>query len=179
MAQFPPAPNLTKALGELKLLDSEGAAVTISSLWAKQPCLIRHVRSFSSLGCRSAVQGLLAAQRRFDEHQLKLAIIVPEEVAKTKQWRLELRVPGPVLADPEKLSFQAVGAKEINWGTPENIRGMSKTSLSTSVRLNRSMRFNPATHLMEAGGRPLFCWLNTNLKDDCTVNQILDALDDL
>jgi peroxiredoxin len=179
MAQFPPAPNLTKALGELKLLDSEGAAVTVSSLWAKQACLIRHVRSFSSLGCRAAVQELLAARRRFDEYGVKLAIILPEEVAKAKAWRAEVRVPFPVLTDPEKLSFQAVGAKEINWGTPENIKGMSKTSLSTSVRLNRSLRFNPATHLFEAGGRPLFCWLNTNLKDDCTLNQLFDALDDV
>ncbi|MDX2015404.1 MAG: redoxin domain-containing protein [Myxococcaceae bacterium] len=179
MAQFPPAPNLTKALADLTLVDSDGAPVALSSLWAKQGCLIRHVRSFSSLGCRAAVQELLGAQRRFAEYQVKLAVILPEELAKAKAWRSEVRVTFPVLTDPEKLSFQAVGAKEINWGTPENIKGMSKTSLSTSVRLNRSLRFNPATHLFEAGGRPLFCWLNTNLKDDCTLNQLFDALDDL
>lgn len=179
MALFPPAPNLTKTLGELTLQDSEGANTKVGSFWAKQTCIIRHVRSFSSLGCRAGMQELMSHRPRLEQYKVTVVAILPEEPAKAKQWKQELRVPFPVLADPDKLSFLAVGAKQINWGTPENIRGMSKTSLSTSVRLNRSLRFNPATHLIEPDGRVLLAWLNTNLKDDCTVNQLFDALDDL
>lgn len=181
MAQFPPAPNLVKALGALALTDAEGAPVQLGSLWAKQTCVLRHVRSFSSLGCRGAAKELIDHRARFDQYGARLVFVLPEEPAKARAWKMEARVPSTavVLADPEKLSFVAVGAKEINWGTPENIRGMSKTSLSTSVRLNRSLRFNPATHVIDASGRVLFCWLNTNLKDDCTAAQLFDALDDL
>ena len=177
MAEFPPAPNLIKARQGLTLNDSEGAPVKVASLWAKQTCLVRHVRSFASLGCRGSVKELFDQRLRLEQYQVKTVLVLPEESAKAKQWKAEMKVPFLVLADPEKLSFLAVGAKQINWGTPENIRGMSKTSLSTSVRLNNDLRFMPTTHVFEPDGRVTFCWLNTTLKDDCKVAQVFQALD--
>lgn len=178
MAAFPPAPNLLKSLSALALTDSDGNAVKLGSLWAKQTLLLRHVRSFSSLGCRTAAKDLVLQRLRFEQYKVTPVFILPEEQPKAKTWKLEAKVPFLVLADPDKLSFLAVEARQINWGTPENIKGMAKTSLSTSVRLNNSLRFMPATHVIEPDGRVTLAWLNTTLKDDCTVNQLFQALDD-
>lgn len=176
MALFPPPANLLTHLGKVQLEAPEGGVVLASSLWAKDTCLIRHVRSFGSLGCRAGLGELMKRQRQLEQLAVKVVVILPDEVAQAKKYRADLKLPFTVLADPDKQSFVAVGAKEINWATPENIRGMSQTSLSTSVRLNRSLRFMPATHLIEPG-KVLLAWLNTSLKDDCTMAQILDALD--
>jgi peroxiredoxin len=93
----------------VEVLDTDGAPVSLESIWRKQPGLVLLWRH---LGCGC---GLERAERLMTEYQgyidsgLNVAIVAPGEPERVAAYRAKYKVPAPMLADQDYSAHRAFG----------------------------------------------------------------------
>ena len=94
---------------DVEVLDTDGAPVSLQSIWREQPGLVLLWRH---LGCGC---GLERAERLMTEYQgyidsgLNVAIVAPGEPERVAAYQAKYRVPAPMLADRDYSAHKAFG----------------------------------------------------------------------
>ncbi len=106
--------NFNNLAPDLKLSDTSGKPVKLSSLWSKKPLLLGFARHFGCTQCKEMLAEIVEGKSRIQAAGLGIAIIMqgtPEESAKfAKEFAPGLKV----LADPERLAYSAYGLERGN-----------------------------------------------------------------
>jgi peroxiredoxin len=101
--------NFYNSAPDLKLLDTSGKPVRLSSLWKKKPLLLAFARHFGCTQCKEMLDEIVGGKSRIHAAGLGIAVIMqgtPEESAAfAKQHAPGLKV----LADPERAAYHAFG----------------------------------------------------------------------
>jgi len=106
--------NFEAKAPDLKLLDTNGKPVKLSSLWVKKPLLLGFARHFGCTQCKEMLEEIVKGKSRIQAAGLGIAIIMqgtPEESAK---FAAEFAPGLKVLADPERVSYAAYGLERGN-----------------------------------------------------------------
>jgi peroxiredoxin len=106
--------NFNAKAPDLKLLDTTGKPVKLSSLWVKKPLLLGFARHFGCTQCKEMLEEIVEGKSRIQAAGLGIAIIMqgtPEESAK---FAAEFAPGLKVLADPERLAYAAYGLERGN-----------------------------------------------------------------
>ena len=106
--------NFNAKAPDLKLMDTSGKPVKLSSLWVKKPLLLGFARHFGCTQCKEMLEEILEGKSRIQAAGLGIAIIMqgtPEESAK---FAAEFAPGLKVLADPERLAYSAYGLERGN-----------------------------------------------------------------
>ncbi len=106
--------NFNAKAPDLKLLDTTGKPVKLSSLWVKKPLLLGFARHFGCTQCKEMLEEIVEGKSRIQAAGMGIAIIMqgtPEESAK---FAAEFAPGLKVLADPERLAYAAYGLERGN-----------------------------------------------------------------
>ena len=103
---------------DLELLDIDGKAVSISSLWKEQVLVLAFTRHFGCPQCKEMVDMLAKAAPEIKSSGLGLAFVTQGTPEATKAF-CEERAPGQIcLADPDRKAYRAYGLERASiWQT--------------------------------------------------------------
>ena len=103
---------------DLELLDIDGKAVSISSLWKEQVLVLAFTRHFGCPQCKEMVDMLAKAAPEIKSSGLGLAFVTQGTPEATKTF-CEERAPGQIcLADPDHKVYRAYGLERASiWQT--------------------------------------------------------------
>ena len=91
---------------DVKLLDTEGKTIQLSSLWRDKVLVLAFTRHFGCPQCKEMVDQLIDAQSTLTEKGLRLAIISHASAESAKQF-CDLRAPDAIcLADPDRTAYR-------------------------------------------------------------------------
>lgn len=94
---------------DLELLNTEGEAVRLSSLWKEQVLVLAFTRHFGCPQCREMTDHLADALPQFTENGLALVFVTQGTPAETKAYCAQ-RAPGiACLSDPDRSAYSAYG----------------------------------------------------------------------
>lgn len=94
---------------DVKLSDTDGKPVQLSSLWKKSTLVLAFTRHFGCPQCKEMVDQLIEAHPTLAEKGLRLAIISHASVEATRKF-YEKRAPDiTCLADPDRDAYRAYG----------------------------------------------------------------------
>ena len=110
--------SVPKALARCTVLDREGRAIELASLWAKGPTLLVFLRHFGCL-CLSAQMTELVP-RLFDLHKLGMRTVFigngpPHQIDTFIERFLLVDKPVEIVTDPSLTSFRAAGLVRSWW----------------------------------------------------------------
>lgn len=98
---------ITEALSACTVNDADGKAITVGTLWEKQPLLLLFVRHFACLFCREEVKDL---KPHFDEIRqagTAIAIIGNGSTHFANAFRTELALDVPIYTDETRAAYAA------------------------------------------------------------------------
>ena len=94
---------------DVKLLDTDGKAVQLSSLWKKDVLVLAFTRHFGCPQCKEMIDHLIDAHQSLTDKGLQLAIVSHASAESTKTF-CEQRAPkSTCLADPDRTAYHAYG----------------------------------------------------------------------
>ncbi len=127
-----PAPNIT-------LMDPQGNATELASLWEKSALLLAFTRHFGCPQCKEMTGQLHSAQEKLKAAGLQLVFICHATPEATKEF-WQQRAPNALcLADPERVAYRAFGLyKGSIWQTL-----LSPQIWKSNWRLKREKGFVP------------------------------------
>jgi peroxiredoxin len=123
---------------DLELLNMEGRAVSISSLWKKQVLVLAFTRHFGCPQCKEMVDQLVTSQSEFKANDLALALVTQGTPEEAKVFCAQ-RAPGILcLSDAERKSYRAYGLERASiWQS-----FLSLNVLLSNKRLKREKGWN-------------------------------------
>ncbi len=99
---------------DLKVLDTEGKAVQLSSLWSKHPLLLAFTRHFGCTQCKEMLEELVLGKKRIQKAGLKIAVVTQGTPEITALFAREF-APGLLcLSDPSLEAYRAYGLERGN-----------------------------------------------------------------
>ena len=99
---------------DLKLRDTHGRPIQLSSVWQKQVLILAFTRHFGCPQCKEMVDNLVRVLPDFKRKNLSLVIVTQGTAEKAKVF-CEQRAPGVLcLADPERKAYEAYGLERAN-----------------------------------------------------------------
>jgi peroxiredoxin len=101
--------NFNEIAPDLKLLNTEGAAVQLSSLWAERPLLLAFTRHFGCTQCKEMLEELVNGRERIERAGLGIAVVTQGTPELTASFAKEFAPGLTCLADPERRAYQAYG----------------------------------------------------------------------
>ncbi len=124
---------------DLDVLDSEGQAIQLSSLWQAGPLVLAFTRHFGCPQCKEMMDELYQAQPQLAGKGLNLAIVTQGTPEQAKAFCAE-RAPGATcLADAERAVYRAYGLERGSaWQTL-----LSPNIWKSNRRLKREKGFSP------------------------------------
>jgi peroxiredoxin len=93
----------------VEVLDTDGAPVSLDSIWREQPGLVLLWRH---LGCGCGLERaerLTTEYREYIDSGLNVAIVAPGEPERVAAYRAKYKVPAPMLADQDYSAHKAFG----------------------------------------------------------------------
>lgn len=100
-----------RALGEIDVLDCDGAPVRLGTLWADQPAVLVWLRHFGCLFCKEQTAELRAHASEIEGRGAQLAFIGNGGTRYATGFRDEFCPGCTVLTDPDLRSYAAIGAR--------------------------------------------------------------------
>jgi peroxiredoxin len=106
--------NFNRSAPDLKLLNTAGEPVQLSSLWAQRPLLLAFTRHFGCTQCKEMLDELVSGWERIEKAGLEIAVITQGTPALTAAFAKEF-APGLLcLSDPERKAYAAYGLERGN-----------------------------------------------------------------
>ena len=177
------APERADELAEIVLPDHDGNEVRLGDLWAERPVALVWVRHYGCVHCRDHAAKLQEAREEFDAAGVPVVVIGQATARQAAHFRKRLEIEMPVLADEERESYRAAGAKVATAGEligPRSVaRGLAATAGSRGkVRQGRIIG-NAAqlggAMVIEPGGRVAWSHMAEDASDNATPEEILAA----
>jgi peroxiredoxin len=133
--------NFNHIAPDLVLLNTDGEAVTLSTLWAQRPLLLTFTRHFGCTQCKEMLDELVNGKERIEKAGLSLVIIMQGNPAETAAFA-KIFAPGVVcLSDAKRKAYQAYGLERGNlFQTFLNLKVWSAISQSR----RKGFRIEPA-----------------------------------
>jgi peroxiredoxin len=106
--------NFNQVAPDLKLLNTSGAEVILSTLWAKRPLLLAFTRHFGCTQCKEMLEELVSGREKIEKAGLNLAVITQGTPEMTAQFAKQYAPGLYCLADPERKAYAAYGLERGN-----------------------------------------------------------------
>jgi peroxiredoxin len=106
--------NFNAKAPDLKLMDTSGKPVKLSSLWVKKPLLLGFARHFGCTQCKEMLEEIVEGKSRIQAAGLGIAIIMQGTPEESAIFAAEFAPGLKVLADPERLAYSAYGLERGN-----------------------------------------------------------------
>lgn len=104
-----PTPDSTAPIASLVLQDPDGRPVELASLWQDQGAVLVWLRHFGCLFCREQVAEMLPHLERIHAAGAELVFISTGAPQFARAFREDHHITAPILVDPERRSYQALG----------------------------------------------------------------------
>ncbi|MCA9664439.1 MAG: AhpC/TSA family protein [Myxococcales bacterium] len=107
------------ALAEAPVVDLDGQAVAMATLWRERAALCVFLRHFGCIGCDQQVSELLPRLHELDEHGLAVAFIGSGDVQSMRAFREDFGLadkPLSLYTDETLASYRAAGLARSMWG---------------------------------------------------------------
>jgi peroxiredoxin len=95
-------------LENISVLDQDGRAVRLGSVWETRPIVLVFVRHFACLFCRQQVAQLRASIDRIHDLGAELVVIGNGTPEQARTFREEQRLDTPLYTDPERNAYRAL-----------------------------------------------------------------------
>ncbi|KAL8129774.1 hypothetical protein V2J09_018929 [Rumex salicifolius] len=100
--------SIVEALDEVKVLDLEGNAISISDLWKDRKAVVAFARHFGCVLCRKRADYLAAKKEEMDKAGVALVLIGPGNIDQARAFSQQTKFKGEVYADPDHSSYDAL-----------------------------------------------------------------------
>jgi peroxiredoxin len=107
----PNAPARADRLADIVLPDHDAHDVRLGDLWGEGPAALVWLRHYGCLYCRAYAMQLHRIRKEFQDADTSLMLIGQATPRDAAQFRRRYGIQVPVLADEDRVSYQAVGAK--------------------------------------------------------------------
>lgn len=102
---------ISTALAPITLPDHDGRPIRLGSLWERHSAALVWLRHYGCLYCRAHAREIDAARDAFDHAGVVPVLIGMGTAEDAATFREQLRIAVPVLADGERQSYRAAGAR--------------------------------------------------------------------
>lgn len=104
-------PTDARALEDVVLQDHEGRPIRLGDVWGDRPAVLVFIRHYGCVFCRDQAVKLHRLRDDFESSGVRLVIIGHGTPAMAASFRRSQGVDIPVLVDPDRRVYEAVGAK--------------------------------------------------------------------
>jgi peroxiredoxin len=176
-------PERADELAEMVLPDHDGAEVRLGDLWAEGPVALVWVRHYGCTHCRHHAVQLHRARSSFDEAGVGVVLIGQATPRQAAHFRRRLEIDLPVLADEERASYRAAGAKVATAGEllgPKSVASGLRRTLESGGKARQGRIIGHAAQLGGAmvivpDGRIAWSHMSEDASDNASPEDILAA----
>ena len=176
-------PQRADDLADIVLPDQEGNEVRLGDLWSEEPVALVWVRHYGCVHCRSHAVELEGARSEFDAAGVRVVLVGQATPRQAAHFRKRLEIDLPVLADEQRESYKAAGAKVATAGEllgPKSVsQGLKKTFESRGKVHQGRVIGHPAqlggAMVVAPGGEVTWSHMAENASDNATPDEILAA----
>lgn len=104
-------PEHANELADIVLADERGRPTRLGDLWRDQPAVLVFLRHYGCVFCRDQAVRLHRARRQFEDAGARLVAIGQGSPEQASRFREAQGVELSLLADPDRRSYEAAGAK--------------------------------------------------------------------
>jgi len=176
-------PETAGELADIVLPDHDGNEVRLGDLWAERPVALVWVRHYGCVHCRDHAVQLHEASDEFEAAGVPVVVIGQATPRQAAHFRKRLDLEMPVLADEERESYRAAGAKMATAGEllgPKSVsRGLAATA-SSRGKIRQGRVIGNAAQLGGAmvvvpDGRVSWSHMADDASDNASPEEILAA----
>jgi peroxiredoxin len=178
----PSAPSRANELAEIVLPDHDSHEVRLGALWSEGPAVLVWLRHYGCIYCRALAMQLHGARSDFPQAGARLVLIGQGKPRDAAQFRRRQGIQVTVLADAERVSYRAVGAKVAGfadlWG-PKVVAKGALTGAKHRVLQGRTVGDSAqlgGAILVLPDGQVAWSHLSTDAADDASPEEILAAV---
>jgi peroxiredoxin len=176
-------PQRADDLADIVLPDQDGNEVRLGDLWSEEPVALVWVRHYGCVHCRSHAVELEGARSEFDAAGVRVVLVGQATPRQAAHFRKRLEIDLPVLADEQRESYKAAGAKVATAGEllgPKSVsQGLKKTFESRGKVHQGRVIGHPAqlggAMVVAPGGEVTWSHMAENASDNATPDEILAA----
>ena len=176
-------PQRADDLADIVLPDQDGNEVRLGDLWSEEPVALVWVRHYGCVHCRSHAVELEGARSEFDTAGVRVVLVGQATPRQAAHFRKRLEIDLPVLADEQRESYKAAGAKVATAGEllgPKSVsQGLKKTFESRGKVHQGRVIGHPAqlggAMVVAPGGEVTWSHMAENASDNATPDEILAA----
>jgi peroxiredoxin len=176
-------PERADALADIVLPDHEGNEVRLGDLWSEAPVAVVWVRHYGCVHCRSHAVQLQEAGPEFNDAGVRVVLVGQATPRQAAHFRRRLEIDLPVLADEERESYKAAGAKVATTGELLGPRSVSAGLRRTFESRGKVHQGRIIGHPAQLGGAMVIApgdevtWshMAENAADNATPAEILAA----
>lgn len=174
---------VSTALGPITLPDHTGREIRLGSLWQSGPAAIVWLRHYGCLYCRAHARAMEDARDAFARAGISPVLVGMGTAADAAAFREQLELSIPVLADHDRQSYRAAGARQggpVQLASPRVLLRAVPTMLHGRVRQGRTVG-NPmqlgASAVIGPGGEVLFHHVARDASDNAAPDVLLATVD--
>ena len=169
-----------RSLGRMDVLDADGNAVALGSLWRDRPAVIVWMRHFGCLYCMEQAREFRKARPSIEAAGARLVLIGNGGVKHLAAFKAAEAPDITVLTDPALRTYNAIGARSGIWRTvgPRSWKAGLR-ALGSGARQSR-VKGHPFQQggvlVVLPGDRIAFTYLSISAGDHPSVESVLDSL---
>ena len=167
---------------DLLLPDHEAEWVSFSSLWSAQPLLLVFLRHLECPHCRAYVMELAEEYQAIADAGAHVALVSLGSSQDAAHFKQQKHVPFPILADPDRQSYQAYGL-----GTTNLIEQISPKAIKhylddmrvgggKGISLHQNMLQLGGTFLIDTGGIIRYLYRSTVIANRPDIDTLLESM---
>jgi peroxiredoxin len=176
--------DFNQAAPDLRLRDSSGKAVKLSSLWAKRPVLLAFTRHHGCTQCKEMLEALVKGKKDIEKAGLKIVVVLQGTAEQAAEFAQQY-APGLLcLVDPKR---EAYGAYGVERGTVAQTLLHPKVWSAVSRSRRKGYRVEPppagqdamqmsAIFIISAQGRVLLPYYFDHIADHPPVSLLLGGV---
>ncbi|HUJ34746.1 MAG TPA: peroxiredoxin-like family protein [Solirubrobacteraceae bacterium] len=178
----PSAPSCADELAEIILPDHECHDVRLGDLWSEHPMALVWLRHYGCILCKEHAIQLDRARGEFKAAGARLVLIGQATPRHAAQFRRQQGIQLPVLADEERISYRAAGAKIANMTELFGPRSVTKGILAgaRTRRIQTRTVGNSAqlggSLVVAPGGAIAWSHMSADAGDNASPEEILAAV---
>lgn len=167
-------------LSGCRLTDLNGQRVRLGDEWRERPAVVVWLRHFGCLLCKEQAADFVAHRPEIEALGARLVFVGNGEVAWAREFEAEHSSGCRVLADPELVSYRAIGARR-GWATTvgpravaAGLRALRRGFRQTQVRGVADQQ--GGVYVIAPGDLVLYFYLSGYAGDHPPVDDVLSAL---
>jgi peroxiredoxin len=176
-------PERADTLADIVLPDHDGNEVRLGELWSDEPVALVWVRHYGCVHCRNHAVQLDEARSDFDAAGVRVVLVGQATPRQAAHFRRRLDIDLPVLADEQRYSYRAAGAKVATAGEllgPKSVSAGLKATVSSRGKVHQGRVIGHAAQLggvmvIAADGEVTWSHMAEDASDNASPDEILAA----